>query len=80
MILHNRKEQHGLVNITIEVTKLQALFNKGELCAVDVKPMDSRSKAYLWDLCLTSCVKRLQCHVVRVEQPKSCTSSVRLLR
>lgn len=70
---HHVQVNNGLVNVTIEVEKLQALFNKGELCVADIKPLDSQSKAYLWDLCLSSCAKRLRCNVVLVEQPKTCS-------
>ncbi len=73
MILHNRQEKPHVVQLEIEVEKLESLFNNGELCVVDVRPLNRESKNSLWDLCLSSCAKRLQCRALFIEPPKPCS-------
>ncbi len=69
MILHNRSCKQAVVQIEIEVKKLELLFSNGELCVADVRPLNSQSKSSLWNLCLSACVKRLRCKVMHVEPP-----------
>ncbi|MBN4063559.1 hypothetical protein JYT79_02135 [Cardiobacterium sp. AH-315-I02] len=69
MILHNRSCKHTVVQLEIEVEKLEVLFSNGELCVSDVRPLNSQSKSSLWNLCLSSCVKRLRCNIIHVESP-----------
>ncbi len=69
MNLHNKLKRHQVVQIEIDLEKLESLFSKGDLCAVDVRPLNSQSKSSLWSLCLSSCVKRLYCKAIHVEPP-----------
>lgn len=50
-------ENQDVVQIEIEVEKLELLFNKGELCAYDFRCLNCKSKKYIWSLCLTSCAR-----------------------
>lgn len=49
-----------VVQLEIKIEKLEALFNKGELNAVDVRCLNCISKKCLWNLCLRTCAKRMQ--------------------
>jgi len=53
-------QHQAVVQLEIEVDKLEALFNKGELCAADVHCLNSKSKMCIQNLCLTACARRLQ--------------------
>ena len=64
MTLNNEQQKKTVVQLEITLERLELLFNKGLLCAVDVSPLNSESKACIWDLCLSSCVKKLQCKLV----------------
>ncbi len=69
-MLSNKQTKQNLVQIEIEVEKLELLFSKGDLCAVDLRPLNSESKISLWNLCLSSCVKNIQCRVMRIDSPQ----------
>jgi len=62
-----------LVQLEVELEKLEALFNKGVLCAADVRPLNGASKSSLWRLCLTSCARKMHCCFVRIDPPESCS-------
>lgn len=53
-----------LVQLEISVKKLESLFNSGDLCAADIRCLNCTSKTCIWNLCLTSCAKRMQYKVV----------------
>lgn len=65
---NNKQRKCDVVQLEISVEKLEMLFNKGLLCAVDLAPLNSESKTCIWNLCLSSCVKKLQCRVVMFDQ------------
>lgn len=44
------------VNLAISRKKLDELFNRGELCADEVRCLDATSKATLWSVCLQASV------------------------
>ena len=54
------KKQNN-VQIEISVEKLESLFNKGELCANDFTCLSEETKKSVWNLCITSCARRVQC-------------------
>ena len=56
-------ENQQTVQIEIGVAMLEALFNKGELCAFDIRCLNCESKQCIWNLCLTSCAKRMRCNL-----------------
>lgn len=56
-----------MVQIEIEVDKLESLFNEGILCATDFRSLNDESKQSIWNLCLTTCVKRLNCHFIKFD-------------
>lgn len=51
------------VQISIEIEKLESLFNQGELCANDFRCLNCESKKCIWNLCLKSCAKRIECNL-----------------
>ena len=53
--------QQDLVQLEISLGRLEALFNKGVLCAADVRCLNCASKTCIWNLCLSVCAKRMQC-------------------
>ncbi len=55
-------EHQNVVQIEIGVEKLESLFDKGELCAFELRCLNRKSKTCIWNLCLTSCTKNLPCH------------------
>jgi len=71
MILHNMSRKPKVVQIEIEVEKLEILFSNGELCVAEVRPLNRQSKSSLWNLCLSACAKGLHCKVMHVEPPVS---------
>jgi len=54
------------VNVSISSEKLAELIQSGHLCAADLNCLDAESKQQVWQLCLWSCNKRVNC-------TKSCT-------
>jgi len=54
------------VNLSISSQKLAELIRAGHLCAADLNCLDPESKQQVWQLCLWSCNKRVNC-------TKSCT-------
>ncbi len=49
-------EDRDLVQLEINIDKLESLFSKGELCATEVRCLNGKSKKTLWQLCLSSCI------------------------
>ena len=81
MPLNNEQHKKTVVQLEITLERLELLFNKGLLCAVDVSPLNSESKTCIWNLCLSSCVKKLSCMRVvfdhsRVDQAQVDQASV----
>jgi hypothetical protein len=56
---HNPRQDQ--VQLEISLGRLEALFNKGVLCAADVHCLNCASKTCIWNLCLSVCAKRMQC-------------------
>ena len=50
-----------MVQLEIGLDRLEALFNKGELCAADVRCLNCTSKTCVWNLCLAVCARRMHC-------------------
>jgi len=65
-------ENQNVVQIEIGIDKLESLFNKGQLCATDFRCLNCESKKCIWDLCLASCAKRMQCELTSFECYTSC--------
>ena len=65
-------ENQDVVQIEIGIEKLESLFNKGEVCATDFRCMNCESKKCIWNLCLTSCARRMQCDLVSFERHAFC--------
>ena len=59
------EENPGAVQLEISIEKLESLFDRGELCAAEVRCLNCESKKLIWDLCLRSCVKRKLCNLVK---------------
>jgi len=76
MLVSKKKSKQDVVRIEIEFKKLESLFNKGALCAVDIRPLNSKSKSSIWNLCLLSCKKRLQCKVIYLDSSSLCQQNV----
>ena len=55
------EEDQNTVQIEIGIEKLESLFNKGDLCAADIRCLNCESKKCIWNLCLTSCARRMEC-------------------
>ena len=70
----NSKNQ-DVVQIEMSVEKLESLFNKGELCATDFRCLNCESKAFIWNLCLTSCARRMQGNLVNCDCYSACEQS-----
>ena len=56
------------VQIEVPVAKLEELFRLGMLCAADLRSLNDVSKRCIWELCLTSCAKKLSC----IPSPEIC--------
>jgi hypothetical protein len=57
-------DQHlDVIQLEIGLDKLETLIEKGELCAADVRCLNSASKECIWNLCLCVCARRLQCNI-----------------
>lgn len=56
-----RNSYQDLVQLEISLKKLETLFNNGDICAADVRCLNCSSKTCIWNLCLTSCAKRMHC-------------------
>jgi hypothetical protein len=72
MKLSNYHEQQDVVQLEIGLDKLEALFNKGELCAADVRCLNGTSKRCIRNLCLTMCARRMQCNIVDADIYECC--------
>ena len=68
-------ENQNTVQIEIGIEKLESLFSKGQLCASDFRCLNCESKKCIWNLCLTSCAKRMQCKLANFEYYTSCEQS-----
>lgn len=49
------------INVSISSQKLAELIQAGHLCAADLNCLDPESKQQVWQLCLWSCNKRINC-------------------
>nr|WP_240433838.1 hypothetical protein [Shewanella japonica] len=49
------------LNISIPLEKMALLIQSGHLCVADFKSLDQQTKQKLWQLCLLSCKKRVNC-------------------
>lgn len=68
-------ENQNAVQIEIGIEKLESLFSKGQLCTTDFRCLNCESKKCIWNLCLTSCAKRMQCKLTNFECYTSCEKS-----
>lgn len=68
--------QDTLVQLEISVQKLEALFDKGELCAADIHCLNCQSKTCIWNLCLNSCAKRMHCDKALYKECIPCGQSL----
>lgn len=55
------KQRPDMINIAIDMKKLEALFADGQLCVADVQCLDDQAKAYIWHMCLSVCAKGMRC-------------------
>jgi hypothetical protein len=60
-------QHQEVVQLEIGMDKLEALFNKGELCAADVRCLNGASKSRVWNLCLSACSRRMTCNMINSE-------------
>jgi len=67
MILSDNDEKQGVIQLEISIEKLESLFNKGELCAAEINCLNYESKKCIWNLCLSSCAKRMLCNPASLE-------------
>lgn len=72
-------EKQNVVQIEIGIEKLESLFNDGELCAADFRCLNCVSKKCVWNLCLTSCAKRMRCNLMPFDNHDYCEQSVEKL-
>ncbi len=63
------------VQIEIGVEKLESLFNKGEVCAYDIRCLNCETKKCVRDLCLRTCVRSMQCNHEQVGCQPYCEKS-----
>ena len=63
MELNKNNPHKRALQIEIGADKLELLFNKGELCAAEIRCLNAESKQSLWRLCLSSCSKRMQANI-----------------
>lgn len=56
--MKNDSAESGYVQVEISLAKLEQLFQQGELCATELHCLDESSKQAIWNLCLSSCLKR----------------------
>ncbi len=50
-----------VVQLEINLAKLEELFRLGVICAADIRSLNSESKQSVWKLCLSACAKRMLC-------------------
>ena len=74
------KTQHELIQLEISLEKLEILFSKGEICAADIHCLNCRSKKCIWNICLTSCAKAMNCSLMNDPNNKSCLSAINSLK
>ncbi|PIE82752.1 MAG: hypothetical protein CSA09_05540 [Candidatus Contendobacter odensis] len=55
-----KNEKIDFVQLEIKIEKLKTLFSKGELCAAEFRCLNCESKKCVWDLCLSTCAKKIQ--------------------
>jgi hypothetical protein len=65
-------QQPGVVQLEIGLGKLEELFNKGELCAADVRCTNCTSKMCIWNLCLSVCARRMQNSTINSDLYECC--------
>ncbi|NRB38611.1 MAG: hypothetical protein HRU20_09110 [Pseudomonadales bacterium] len=60
MRINQCTKQTERLQLEIDVDKLESLLDKGELCAADLRCLNSGSKTRLWNLCLSTCARRFE--------------------
>lgn len=65
-------EKQEYVQIGIDIKKLESLFNQGLLCVADIHCLNNDTKKCIWELCLTACSKRMDCHLTHAECHADC--------
>ena len=73
------KTQHELIQLEISLEKVEALFSKGELCAADIRCLNCRSKKCIWNVCLTSCARKMNCLSIKDSCNESCPPALHSL-
>lgn len=71
-----QKSNGAVVQIEIEITKLESLFVTGELCAADFRCLDLKSKNLVRNLCLKSCANSIRCYRDGIRACPACVNSV----
>jgi len=56
--MYNKRSETVLIEMDLK--KLESLFNQGDLCALDLRCLNAKSKQLVQSLCLTSCAKSLR--------------------
>ena len=73
------KTQHELIQIEISLEKVEALFSIGELCAADIHCLNCRSKKCIWNICLRSCARKMNCSRIKDSGNESCLPALHSL-
>lgn len=63
--MSNKKDE--VIQIEIGLESLQALFQKGQLCAAEIRGLNEDAKESIRKLCLTACAHRMQCNATGFE-------------
>lgn len=62
--LNLRSKRKQSVKIEIDLSTLERLFADRHICAVDLRCLDKKSKEYVKELCLKTCLNCKQGHVL----------------
>ena len=55
------RKKTGYIQLEIEIDKIESLVRRGEICVADIRCLNCESKRCLWQICLESCVNRVEC-------------------
>lgn len=72
----SKKGGRVVVQLEIEIEKLEFLFSNGDLCAADFRCLNFESKNLVRNLCLKSCANKIRCHRKHTETGSACVVSI----
>jgi len=61
--MSNKQEDKQLLQVEISREKLAFLFERGLICAAEIRCLTAYSKQQVSDLCLSSCAKKIGCNI-----------------